>query len=210
MGGAGEYSLWRLLDFPGLVPPSPKSLGLWISVEPGILGPGILGQGAALKPLAVQPPLAARPPADCRRPARTGPDPSASPCGSTPAASTRTDPAIQLQLAPQQQRQPARAPLPRPAQPQFRQIDADEMPSRPSQRSSGNSDSLRGCTAPSSKPQSTAATPILSIVDLAQIQYVPLRYAPAALPTTSPSERSFIDPSHLVPIERKACRKPSR
>src|SRR5207248_6155339 len=59
--------------------------------QAGILAQQI-GQGTALKPLTVQPPFAAR-----RQQAigdqDEGLDPSASPCGSTPAASTRTDPA---------------------------------------------------------------------------------------------------------------------
>src|SRR5271170_5953161 len=61
-------------------------------------------------------------PAGGRRPARTGPDPTASPYGSCPAASTRTDPAAVRATA----SKPASAPLPWPTQLQLRQLDVDD------------------------------------------------------------------------------------
>src|SRR5438105_3326029 len=89
--------------------------------EPGILAQEI-GQGAALKPLAVQPPFAAR------RQQAVGDQHEQNLVPARPLAA-RSQPLgpeqIELQLAPQQQRQPARAPLPRPAQLQLRQLDAD-------------------------------------------------------------------------------------
>src|SRR6476646_1187036 len=79
---------------------------------PGILAKQI-GQGAALKPLTVQPPFAAR------RQQAIGNQYEQDLTPARPLAA-RPQPLapelIQLQLPPQQQRQPARAPLPRSAQ----------------------------------------------------------------------------------------------
>ena len=80
--------------------------------EPRILAQQI-GQGAALKPLTVQPPLAAR------RQQAIGDQYEQHLIPARPLAAHAQPLApeqIQLQLPPQQQRQPARAPLPRPAQ----------------------------------------------------------------------------------------------
>ncbi len=90
--------------------------------EPRILAQQI-GQGAALKPFAVQPPFAAR------RQQAIGDQYEQHLIPARPLAAHAQPLApelVQLQLPPQQQRQPARAPLPRPAQPQLRQLDVDD------------------------------------------------------------------------------------
>jgi hypothetical protein len=86
--------------------------------EPRILAQQI-GQGAALKPLTVQPPFAAR------RQQAIGDQYEQDLIPARPLAAHAEPLApelIQLQLPPQQQRQPARTPLPRPSQLQLRQI----------------------------------------------------------------------------------------
>src|SRR6266446_6102779 len=90
--------------------------------EPRILAQQI-SQGAALKPFAVQPPFAAR------RQQAIGDQYEQHLIPARPLAAHAQPLApelVQLQLPPQQQRQPARAPLPRPAQPQLRQLDVDD------------------------------------------------------------------------------------
>src|SRR5580693_8772321 len=124
--------------------------------QPGILTQPV-GQRAALKPLTMQAPFAAR-----RQPAvgdqRTAPDPNASPrfregrLFAAHAQPLRPE-LIELQLAPQHQRQPA-APHCRGR----RRRNSDNLTptteasaSSPSTRSSANSDSVRRRAAPSSK-----------------------------------------------------------
>jgi hypothetical protein len=90
--------------------------------HPGILAQQI-GQGTALKPLTVQAPLTAR------RQQAVGDQHEQDlipPRPLTAHAQPLRPEQIELQLAPQQQRQPACAPLPRPAQLQLRQLDVDD------------------------------------------------------------------------------------
>ena len=61
-------------------------------------------------------------PAADRRPGRTAPDPSASPCDWRQPFGPEP---VKLQLLPQPQRQPARSPLPRSAQPEFGRLQPD-------------------------------------------------------------------------------------
>src|SRR5271165_3185827 len=117
--------------------------------EPGILAQQI-GQGAALKPLTVQPPFAAR------RQQAVGDQYEQYLIPARPLAAHAKPLApeqIQLQLPPQQQRQPARAPLPRPAQLQLRQLDADNRSVRQLSFAAvfRKQRQRAGCAAPSSK-----------------------------------------------------------
>jgi hypothetical protein len=149
--------------------------------KPRILAQEV-GERAAEKPLAVQAPLAAW------RQQATGDQHEQHPVPARPLAAHAQKPGpenIQLQLPPQHQRQPARSPLPRPAEPQLRQLDPDDR---------------RVCQQPFAavfgkqrqRPQSCLAAPqnldrppprqLLRTVDLAQIQHVPLHYAAAGDP----------------------------
>src|SRR5207245_8258607 len=126
-------------------------------------------------------------PANDRQPARTEPDPSASPRfreGRLFAAHSQPlrPELIELQLAPQRQRKPARAPLPWPAQTQFRQSDADDRGVR-RQPLDTVFRKQRQCPQPRGAIFQNLDRPpprqFLSIVDLTQIQHVPLHHAPA-------------------------------
>jgi hypothetical protein len=167
--------------------------------EPGILAQEI-GQGAALKPLAVQPPLAAR------GPSAHGLDPWGQQAigdqheqDLIPARSPAFARAGSLRLAPSRldqnrsssssrhsssasQHAPhCRGRRSRNSDSLTRTIEASA--SSPSQRSSGNSVSVRGCAAPSSKTAiDRRHAQFLRVVDLAQLQHVPLHHAPAGDP----------------------------
>src|SRR6202040_1613223 len=84
---------------------------------------------------------------------------------------------IQLQLAPQQQRQPARAPLPRPAQPQLRQLDADNRRVRQQsftavlRKQRQRAGLRRAVLQYRDRPPPRQ---FLRVVDLAEVQHVPL------------------------------------
>ena len=127
--------------------------------QPGILAQQI-GQSAALKPLTVQPPFAPR------RQQAIGDQYEQDLIPARPLtahAEPLAPELIQLKLPPQQQRQPARAPLPRPAQPQFRQLDADNRGIRQQSFTAVLRKQRQGAAvAPRRppKPLSNAATPI--------------------------------------------------
>jgi hypothetical protein len=146
--------------------------------QPGILAQQI-GQSAALKPLTMQAPFAAR------RQQAIGDqhEQHLIPMRPFAAHSQPLQPElIELQVAPQHQCQPARAPLPWPAQPQFRQLDADDRGIRQQplaavfrkqrQRPRPRGAILQNLNRPPPRQ-------FLRIVDLAQIQHVPLHHAPA-------------------------------
>ena len=127
--------------------------------QPGILAQQI-GQRAALKPLAVQPPFAAR------RQQAIGDQHEQHLIPARPLAA-HAQPLrpelIELQLPPQHQRQPARTPLPRPAQLQLRQLDADDRGVRQQLLRSGLPETATASAVARRlppKPRSTAATPI--------------------------------------------------
>jgi hypothetical protein len=75
-----------------------------------------IGHGTALKPFAMQPPLAARRQQPVGRQQQQHPVPPRALAARRQPSAPET---IELKLAPQAQRQPASAPLARPAQPQF-------------------------------------------------------------------------------------------
>src|SRR6202022_489830 len=120
-------------------------------------------------------------PAGDTRPTRTAPDPSASPYGSRPAAWTRTDRAAARATA----AAPASTPLPRPAQLQFRQLDADDrgvrqQPFTAVLRKQRQRARLRGAVL--DHRDRPPPRQFLRVVDLAQVQHVPLHHSPAADP----------------------------
>ena len=89
---------------------------------------------------------------------------------------------IELQFAPQHQRQPARAPLPRSAQTQFRQSDADDRGVRQQPLDAIFRKQRQGPRPRGASLQNLDRPPprqFLRIVDLAQIQHVPLHHTPA-------------------------------
>jgi hypothetical protein len=147
--------------------------------EPRILAQQI-GQGAALKPLTVQPPFAAR----CQQAIGDQYQQHLIPARPLAAHAKPLRPElIELQLAPQQQRQPARAPLPWPAQTQFRQPDPDDrgvgqQPFTAILRKQRQRARLRGAVLQNRDRPSPRQ--FLRVVDLAQIQHVPLHHGPPA------------------------------
>jgi hypothetical protein len=88
---------------------------------------------------------------------------------------------IELQLAPQHQCQPARAPLPWPTQTQFRQSDADDRSIR-QQPLATVFRKQRQCLRPRGAILQNLDRPpprqFLRIVDLTEIQHMPLYHAP--------------------------------
>ena len=149
--------------------------------QPGILAQQI-GQGAALKPLPMQPPLAAR----CQQAIGDQYEQHLIPARPLTTHAEPLGPElIELQFPPQHQRQPACAPLPRPAQPQFRQLYVDDrgvcqqpfaaVLRKQRQRAGLRSTVLQNRNRPPPRQ-------LLRVVDLAEIQHVPLHHAPAAEP----------------------------
>jgi len=147
--------------------------------QPRVLAQKV-GQGAALEPLAVQAPLAAR------RQQPVGRQHEQDPIPARALAAPRQPlgpEAIQLKLAPQRQRQPARPPLPRPAQPHRRQLEADDRSIRQQPFAA-----ILGKQRQRPRPLGAVledvdrAPPgqLLRAVDLAKVQHMPLHHAPAA------------------------------
>src|SRR5467141_4339506 len=149
--------------------------------EPRILAQQI-SQGAALKPFAVQPPFAAR------RQQAIGDQYEQHLIPARPLAAHAQPLApelLQLQLPPQQQRKPTRAPLPRPAQPQLRQLDADDRNVRQQSftavlRKQRQRAGLRGAIL--QYRDRPPPRQFLRVVDLAEVQHVPLHHAPPGDP----------------------------
>src|SRR5271170_2195262 len=116
--------------------------------QPSILAQEI-GKRAAIEPLAVQPPFAARSQQLIGRQHEQHPVPARPFAAHTQPV--RPEP-VETQLAPQFERQPAGTQLPRPPSRTCDSFSWTIEPSgtSPSQRSSGNSDSVRGCVVPAS------------------------------------------------------------
>jgi hypothetical protein len=141
-----------------------------------------IGQGTAPKPLAVQPPFAAR------RQQAIGNQHKQDPIPVRPLtahAQPLRPEQIELQFAPQQQRQPACAPLPWPAQLQLRQLDVDDRGVRQHSgaavfRKQRQRPRLWGAFL--EHLDRPPPRQLLGVVDLTQVQHVPLHHAPPGDP----------------------------
>jgi len=141
-----------------------------------------IGHGAALKPLTVQAPLAPR----CQQAIGDQHEQDLIPARPFAGHPQPLGPEqIKLQLPPQHQRQPARARLPRPAEPQRRQLDADDRCVRQQPFAAVFGKQRQRPRSRRALLQNLDRSPpsqLLRIVDLAQVQHVPLHHAPARNP----------------------------
>jgi hypothetical protein len=135
-------------------------------------------QRAAFEPLTVQPPLAPRRQQPVGHQNQQNRIPSR-------AFAARREPLrpepVQLQLTPQRQDEPACAPLPRPAQPHLRQSQANDGRVRKNPfaaivREQRQRPWLRGAFVKDFNR--LAPRQLLRVIDLAEVEHMPLHYAP--------------------------------